>query len=256
MFKQNDVHRYITEWNNKKILFVMATHAEFGEHMQSTGINPLITGIGLINAASKLASTLAILDYLGHQPNIIINIGTAGVQDLPINTIYEITQIRNADMDASALGIEEGKTPLGFYPGKITIPQRFGLDGAECYSTTRYNAFIPSKGHARELEDMEFAAIIDVCNHYNIPAVGLKGVSNNKETIHSSINSWEEYCTIIDKRFAHLINEIKDKIINTCIQDDLLLAMPLEWHNVQYTFRAQQGNAQKALVLLDALGDD
>ena len=236
---RDNPNSYITQWGDKKVLFVMAADAEFGEHMQATGIKPLITGVGLVNAASKLSSTLAVLEYTGNKPDMVINIGTAGAQDLPVNEVYEVTKIRNADMDSSALGIEEGKTPLGEYPASINIPQRFGMQTAECYSTTRYNELVPNKGHQTELEEMEFAAIVDVCNQFDIPAVGLKGVSNNRETIHASSNSWEKYCDIIDEKFAGVVETIKQKVVSNAIQEEQLLAMPPEWHAVQANGKAK-----------------
>lgn len=221
----NDYTQNLANWGGKKILFVMASPYEYGEHLKATGIKPLITGVGMNNAASKLAAALATLKERGTLPDLVISLGTAGCQDRPVNQVYEVSKIRNADMDASALGYKLGVVPDTDGPSAYTIPNRFGLPAAECYSTNRYDHLVPSKGHSKELEEMEFSAIIDVCNNFNIPPAGLKGVSNNRDTIHASSNSWEKYCEIIDPAFAKVVNQLKHNLENNEISNDKLLAM-------------------------------
>ena len=200
-----------SRFNKASILFVMASPAEFGSAMRATGITPLFTGIGLIHAAIELTAYLQQAQQHDVLPDYVINIGTAGAHSLPINQIFEVRSVRNADMDVSALGFPAGTTPYSEVPPIITLPNRFGFPAADCYSTTRYDALVPNKGAPDELEDMELAAFAAVCLHYDITLSSLKIVSNNDLTIHNSAQSWESYCISADAIFADALISITSR---------------------------------------------
>ena len=95
----------------KRILYVMAVDAEYGVHLRAH-IDPLMTGVGPVEAAVVLAATLARLEASGHKPDLIVSLGSAGSATLEQTEVYQATSVSYRDMDASALGFEKGLTPF------------------------------------------------------------------------------------------------------------------------------------------------
>ncbi len=212
------------EGKEVKVLFVMATQAEFGTELRDKGISPIFTGVGKIQAATNLSLFLA---SVKNKPDLVINIGTAGSQDLDINTVYMVSSSRNFDMNVSALGFPPGKTPFSPYPEQINLPTlEAPIPTASCYTTDSYNTPVPSKGAPLELEDMEFHAFLMACMGQNIPIIGLKAVSNNKETIHTTKQEWSDYCQITIPKFAMAVSDLENSVATGIISREKLLQMP------------------------------
>ena len=55
----------------KSLLYVMAVDAEYGEHLR-TGISPLMTGVGPVEAAVQVARALAHLEASGNLPDLVV----------------------------------------------------------------------------------------------------------------------------------------------------------------------------------------
>ncbi|MGO6908659.1 5'-methylthioadenosine/S-adenosylhomocysteine nucleosidase, partial [Rhizobium ruizarguesonis] len=75
-------------------------------------IEPLMTGVGPVEAAIALSKTLARLDAVDDLPDLVVSLGSAGSAKLEQTEIYQVTSVSYRDMDASPLGFEKGKTPF------------------------------------------------------------------------------------------------------------------------------------------------
>ena len=123
------------------ILFVMAL-AEEGV-LLPPGSQCLITGIGKINAAMKLA------EYLSSHPDTVqqvINLGSAGGVGLPKGECFLVNQTVQFDMDVSPLGFARFETPFDTLDDKVAVDskalshQHLGLPQAPCFTSDRFVA--------------------------------------------------------------------------------------------------------------------
>ena len=101
-----------------KILYVMATDAEFGENLQKC-FEPLMCGVGPVEAA--LNTALALTEF---SPNLIVSLGSAGSAVLEQTGIYQASSVAYRDMDASAFGFKKGETPFLGLPATIEVSNR------------------------------------------------------------------------------------------------------------------------------------
>src|SRR6185312_705467 len=85
------------------ILYVMAVANEYGPHLQAR-IQPLLTGIGPVEAAVAVAAELAGLAATDRLPQIVVSLGSAGSRRLPQLGVFQANAISYRDMDASPLG--------------------------------------------------------------------------------------------------------------------------------------------------------
>ena len=63
--------------SGKSILFVMAAEAEYGPFLRSR-IDPLMTGVGPVEAAIALTRAFAQLEAQGDLPDLVVSLGSAG----------------------------------------------------------------------------------------------------------------------------------------------------------------------------------
>jgi adenosylhomocysteine nucleosidase len=71
--------------------------------------------------------------------------------------------------------------------------------GANVISGAMYSAV------AADMVDMETYAILRACMAFDIPLVGLRGVSDGKVEVNH-IDDWTEYLHVIDERLAAAVN--------------------------------------------------
>jgi adenosylhomocysteine nucleosidase len=102
------------------VLYVMATEHEYGPALR-TRIQPLITGVGPVEAAVETTAALAELAQSDSLPDLIISLGSGGSQTLDHGRIYWIDEVGYRDMDATALGFAPGVTPFLGEPATITL---------------------------------------------------------------------------------------------------------------------------------------
>src|ERR1700761_8467573 len=107
----------------KTILFVMAADAEYGPFLRSR-IEPLMTGVGPVEAAIVLTRTLAHLEAGDELPDMVVSLGSAGSARLEQTEVYQVSSVAYRDMDASPLGFEPGCTPFLDLPAVIDLPLR------------------------------------------------------------------------------------------------------------------------------------
>lgn len=193
------------------ILFVMATVQEYGENLRKQ-ISPLITGVGPVEAATATATTLARLDHDGRRPDLVFSLGSAGSKKLEHAAIFQIASVAYRDMDASHLGFEKGVTPFLDVPAEIAIAHRIPDLPAASISTG--GAIISGTGYdsiAADMVDMESFAVLRAAAQFDIPMIGLRGISDGRSDL-TGLHDWTEYLHVIDERLAEIVHDFKDHV--------------------------------------------
>lgn len=194
----------------RNVLFAMAADQEYGEALQSR-FKPLITGVGPVEAAVQLTAALSTLGADG--PDLVVSLGSAGSRDLEQTRIYQVASVSYRDMDASALGFEKGATPFLDLPVTLDLPVQIdGLPpatlstGANIVSGQAYDAI------AADMVDMETFAVLRVCQHFDVPLIGLRGISDGRDELRQ-IGDWTEYLHVIDENLAAAVDRLSQAII-------------------------------------------
>jgi adenosylhomocysteine nucleosidase len=193
-------------------LYVMATHLEFGEELKKR-IDPLITGVGPIEATLSLTRELERRAAVGRIPRLVVSLGSAGSRRHDTGSIHQISQVGWRDMDASALGFEPGVTPFLDEPAHIslaTLPLELPLatlsTGANVVSGLVYDVI------DADLVDMETFALARVCKVYAVPLVGIRGVSDGKAPL-GAIDDWMATLGILDNKLSEVVDLIENSAI-------------------------------------------
>jgi len=201
--------------SGKSILFVMAVEAEYGSFLRSRLI-PLMTGVGPVEAAVTLSRTLADLDAQGDLPDLVVSLGSAGSNTLEQTEVYQVASVSYRDMDASPLGFEKGRTPFLDLPPVIELPLRIPAiptaslsTGANIVSGAAYGAI------DAEMVDMETYAVLRACQAFQLPLIGLRGISDGRAELNH-IDDWKEYLHVVDRKLSlavdGLFNALEDGV--------------------------------------------
>lgn len=191
--------------NGKSVLFIMAVPMEYGEALNRR-IRPLMCGVGPVEAALATGRALLALAHRGTAPDFIVSLGSAGSATLEQGAIYQAQSVSYRDMDASPLGFAKGVTPLLDHPVAIPlacplkdIPLATLSTGANVVSGAAY------RGIDADMVDMETFAIKRAADTFNIPLIGLRGISDGKEEL-SKYGDWADYLADIDVKLAHAVD--------------------------------------------------
>lgn len=195
----------------RRVLFVMAADQEYGDALQSR-FKPLMTGVGPVEAAVQLTAALGAQN--SDRPDLVVSLGSAGSRDLEQTKIYQVASVSYRDMDASALGFQKGATPFLDLPVTLELPYRIaGLPlatlstGANIVSGKDYDHI------AADMVDMETYAVLRVCQHFDIPLIGLRGVSDGSDELRH-VGDWTEYLHVIDENLAAAVDRLGQAIID------------------------------------------
>ncbi|MBW8318804.1 MAG: 5'-methylthioadenosine/S-adenosylhomocysteine nucleosidase [Arenimonas sp.] len=187
--------------SGKSILFVMAVEAEYGSFLRSR-IEPLMTGVGPVEAAIALTRTLSRLEAENQRPDLVVSLGSAGSASLEQTEIYQASSVSYRDMDASPLGFEKGRTPFLDLPAAVELPLRIpGVPtaslstGANIVSGATYDAI------DADMVDMETFAVLRTCHAFSLPLIGLRGISDGKQEL-KHVDDWKEYLHVVDRKLA------------------------------------------------------
>ncbi|MBB3946626.1 adenosylhomocysteine nucleosidase [Rhizobium skierniewicense] len=191
----------------KRLLFVMAADAEYGPHLKAR-FTPLMTGVGPVEAAVSVATALAELRMRDSLPDLVVSLGSAGSRTLEQAQVYQATSVSYRDMDASAFGFEKGCTPFVDLPAEIALPLRIPevaqarlSTGANVVSGADYD------GVDADMVEMETFAVLRACQRFDIPLIGLRGISDGKADV-SHIDDWTEYLDVIDAKLAQAVDRL------------------------------------------------
>ena len=198
----------IEKWGGTRILFQMAAAPEYGPHLQ-TRIQPLMTGIGPVEAAVVMAATLEGLARDAALPDLVVSLGSAGAARLDHCAVYQASHVAYRDMDASALGFEKGATPLLDLPAVQPLsPIVPGL--AQATLSTGANV-VTGAGYthiAQDMVDMESFAVLRACQRHRRPLVALRGISDGANPLEG-LHSWTEYLHIVDENLADALDRLR-----------------------------------------------
>lgn len=195
---------------NRRVLFVMAVEAEYGTHLRAR-FTPLMTGVGPVEAALAAGMALHDLARQNALPDLVVSLGSAGSRICPLGEIFQIASVSWRDMDASRLGFTKGVTPLIDHPVDVPLVTPLALPlarlstGANVVGGDEYDAI------DADMVDMETFAVARACARFDVPLMGLRGVSDGPGEL-DHINSWMELLGLLDERLAAAVDLLPDAL--------------------------------------------
>ena len=184
------------------ILIVMALEIEAqGRFAHLPG---LFTGIGKVNAASRLTRRLAEERAAGRTP-LVVNFGTAGSRGYARGIVVGCRRFVQRDMDVRELGFALGETPFEDLPRELEFEAVFsGLPHAVCATADRFETL----DHAPEWEiiDMEAYALAKVCRLEGASFACAKFITDGADSNASS--DWQANLPHAADAFAKLYDSL------------------------------------------------
>lgn len=197
----------IASLSGRRVLFVMAAEPEYGPNLRRR-IEPLITGVGPVEAASVVAAALSRLETTSSFPELVVSLGSAGSRLLEHAVIYQVSEVSYRDMDASAFGFVKGITPFLGLPATIEIPSRIpGIPVASLSTGANVVSGHLYENVTSDMVDMETYGVLRAAMQFNLQLVGLRGISDGRNEV-SRYEHWTEYLHIIDERLASAIDRL------------------------------------------------
>ena len=201
----------ITRIGGKNVLFVMAAQAEYGPHLQKLFM-PLMTGVGPVEAGVRLGAELSWLKSEKTLPDLVVSLGSAGSRTLEQTEIYQAVSVSYRDIDASPLGFEKGATPFLDLPATVPLP--FRIPDIKEASLSTGGAIITGGAYdaiAADMVDMETFACLRACQLFDIPLIGLRGISDGAADLRH-VGGWTEYLHVIDEKLADAVMRLEQAI--------------------------------------------
>jgi len=194
----------------KRLLFVMAATPEYGPHLQAR-FKPLLTGVGPIEAGIVMGAALQRLKDGTGLPDLVVAIGSSGSRRRPVGEVFQISHVAWRDIDASRLGFAKGVTPFLDHP--VSMPLATPLDWPMATLSTG-GAVIGGEDYAAidaDLVDMETFAYLRACQHFDVPLMALRGVSDGPGEL-SDMPGWTELLHLLDERLAGAVDRLFETI--------------------------------------------
>ena len=195
----------------RRVLFVMAIEAEYGAELR-TRIQPLMTGIGPVEAAVQLTAALSRLQMRGELPDLVVSLGSAGSRGLEQAAVYQVSAVEYRDMDASALGFARGETPLSGLPVRIELSLQ--IPGIPHASIATGGSIVSGRAYdeiSTDMVDMETFAVLRACQHFGLPLIGLRGISDGADDL-SHLSDWTQYLHLVDERLAWAVDQLEQAL--------------------------------------------
>ncbi|ALR20067.1 5'-methylthioadenosine/S-adenosylhomocysteine nucleosidase [Sphingobium baderi] len=189
---------------NRRVLFVMAAEQEYGSHLRRR-FTPLMTGVGPVEAAMATGIALHTLDQRHALPDLVISLGSAGSRICRLGEVYQVLSVSWRDMDASRIGIARGVTPFLDHPVDMPLTTPLSLQTARL--STGAN-IVGGEGYAAidaDMVDMETFAIARACQRFEVPLMGLRGISDGPGEL-SGISGWTQLLSLLDERLAEAVD--------------------------------------------------
>lgn len=192
----------------KSILYVMAAAPEYGAHLKAR-FQPLMTGIGPVEAAVVLSSVLTDLSSKEALPDLVVSLGSAGSPSLAHTGIYQASSVSYRDMDASALGFEKGQTPLSDLPIEIALmPLVPGLATARLSTGANVVSGAAYVSIDADMVDMESFAALRACQRFDVPLIALRGISDGADDV-THMDDWTAYLHVVDEKLAGAVDQLE-----------------------------------------------
>jgi len=161
-------------------VLVVAALAEEVAHV--AGREVLVTGVGKARAATALAARLA----AGQRPDLVVNVGTAGVLDPDIHGVIEVGYVTQHDFPYDAIEALLGRpVDRGYLLGGGSPPRALLRPPAGVSTLATGDVFVADADAARRiagagvhLVDMEAYAYATACAAAAVPLRCVKAVSD------------------------------------------------------------------------------
>jgi len=197
----------LLETGGRRFLVIMATEAEYGPALRRR-LTPVITGVGPVEAAIGTARALEACLDLETLPDYVLSLGSAGSATLEQGKVYQVTSVSYRDMDASPLGFTKGVTPFLDHPVEMPLPVH--LAGIETARLSTGANIVSGAGYATidaDMVDMETFALLRACQHFEVPLIGLRGISDGARELHH-YDDWAELLGHLDVELAAIIDRL------------------------------------------------
>ncbi|MER8447931.1 5'-methylthioadenosine/S-adenosylhomocysteine nucleosidase [Mesorhizobium sp. M1066] len=201
----------VSRLSGKDVLFVMAAQAEYGPHLKQL-FTPLMTGVGPVEAGVRLGAELSWLKSQKALPDLVVSLGSAGSRTLEQTEIYQAVSVSYRDIDASPLGFEKGATPFLDLP--VTVPLPFKIPEIRQATLSTGAAIITGAAYdavSADMVDMETFACLRACQLFDIPLIGLRGISDGAADLRH-VGDWTEYLEVIDEKLADAVMRLERAI--------------------------------------------
>ncbi len=197
----------VTRIAGRSVLFAMAVDNEYGAHL-SRRFEPLMTGVGPVEAAVVLSDALTRLALADARPDLVVSLGSAGSATLEQTAVYRVASVSYRDMDASALGFERGATP--FLPLPVTVPLDIDVPGVPPARLSTGANIVSGAAYAAidaDMVDMETFAVLRACQRASVPLVGLRGISDGAAELRH-VGDWTAYLHVVDENLAAAVDRL------------------------------------------------
>jgi adenosylhomocysteine nucleosidase len=191
----------------RRVLFVIAALPEYGPHLRRR-IRPLMTGVGPIEAGVATGIALQALSHAGHPPDLVVSLGSAGSRTLEQGSVYQAASVSWRDIDASPLGFTKGVTPYLDHPVHTPLPTPIPSlpavrlsSGADIVSGAAYDKI------DADMVDMETFAILRACQRFDLPLIGLRGISDGAADLHH-YDDWTSLLHVVDENLADAVDRL------------------------------------------------
>lgn len=200
----------------RRILYVMAAASEYGPHLKAR-IAPFMTGIGPVEAAVQLTLALCHLEAEGNLPDYVVSLGSAGSATLEHAGVYQASSVSYRDMDASPLGFTKGATPFLDLPAEVPLPFTVpGIASARLSTGANIVSGAAYAGIDADMVEMETYAALRACQAFNVPLIGLRGISDGRAEL-THIRDWTDYLPVIDEKLAAAVDLLENAIAGAAL---------------------------------------
>jgi adenosylhomocysteine nucleosidase len=201
----------LTNMSGKSVLFVMAVDAEYGPHLRRL-FEPLMIGVGPVEAGVKLGIDLARRQAAGTLPDLVVSLGSAGSRRLEQTEVYQAVSVSYRDMDASPLGFPKGVTPFLDLPPTVPLPLLIpGVAQATLSTGGGVISGVAYDGIAEDMVDMETFAVLRACQAFGLPLVALRGISDGAAELRH-VGDWTEYLHVVDEKLAYAVELLQQAL--------------------------------------------
>jgi len=188
----------------KRVLFVMATDAEYGPHLRKL-FRPLMTGVGPIEAALAMGQACAAMRLAGGLPDMVVSLGSAGSRRCALGEVYQVSTVSWRDMDASRIGFPKGVTPFLGQPAGISLSTPLRLETARLSSGANIVGGETFAAIDADMVDMETYAVARACQSFGLPLIGIRGISDGPGEI-DGITGWTDLLPLLDQKLAEAVS--------------------------------------------------
>ena len=206
-------HLNQSRFGGARVLFVMAVEAEYGACLRAL-CKPLMTGVGVVEAAVGITRALALLEAAGTLPDLVVSLGSAGSATLHQTHVYQAINVSYRDMDASALGFPKGETPFLGLPRELPLPTR--IPGVAQASLSSGSNVVSGAGYDTidaDMVDMETYAILRACQSFGVPLIALRGISDGDKEL-AEYADWTQYLHCVDRNLAQACELLAQGLTN------------------------------------------